>query len=63
MEHAGEAMHKELNTLENGLKNIPIKAKGYFTTIQKHENKIYSKKLLPKSTKVDNNVKNTKHYN
>ena len=32
---------KELNSLENSLKNIPDKEKRYFTMIQKHENKIY----------------------
>ena len=60
LEQAGEAMHKELNTLENGLKNIPNKERRYFTMIQKHENKIYSKKFLPKPTKV---LTHNKHYN
>ena len=60
LEQAGEAMHKELNTLENSLKNIPDKEKRYFTLIQKHENKIYSKKVLPKQPKVRTNMK---HYN
>ena len=51
---------EKLNTLENSLKNIPDKEKRYFTMIQKHENKIYSKKVLPKQPKVRTNMK---HYN
>ena len=53
-----EVMHKELNTLENSLKNIPDKEKRYFTLIQKHENKIYSKKVLQPKVRT-----NMKHYN